>query len=287
IENVGQPSWLNTPSVEDKKDIPAAILEHNLFGIDIDARSIQLASLVLVMKARESGYEGPINHLSLVVANSAPFESEAWYQFIQNLEKEGKHSIARVLAALGLQLKNLDEFGSLLRIEDEMQKIIQEEKKQWIAQAKMGPEQDYLFPEMIKPKQKKIPFETTITDETFFDRLGAVIEKELNTFYLKAREEGLAEEAIIATDAERGFDFLQLCIQRYDAVYTNPPYMGSKNMGDRLKKFVASAYPQGKRDLFASFILRCIELSEENAFVGMVTQQSWMFLKSFNSLRAV
>ncbi|MBW2151483.1 MAG: N-6 DNA methylase [Deltaproteobacteria bacterium] len=298
LENTGQPGWPDVPSVQDKKDIPAAILDHNLFGIDIDARSIQLASLVLVMKARESGYEGSINHLNLVVANSAPFESDAWFQFIQNLEENGKHSVARVLAALGIQLKNLDEFGSLLRIEDEMQQIIQEEKKQWIAQAEAGKGQMNLFPELEKPKQQGLPFEQEITDETFFDRLGPVIEKELDAFYQKARQDGLAEEAIMAADglaeeaimaadAERGFDFARFSMQRYDVVYTNPPYMGSKNMGDRLKKFVAKAYPQGKRDLYAAFILRCIELSRQNGYVGMVTQQSWMFLRSFVNLRAL
>ncbi len=285
IENAGKPGWPETPSVEDKKDIPAAILEHNLFGIDIDARSIQLASLVLVMKAREMGYEGPINRLNLVVANSAPFECEAWYQFIQNLEKERKHSVARVLANLGIQLKNLDEFGSLLRIEDEMQKIIQEEKKQWIGQAKAGMEQEYLFPEMTKPKQEKLPFETAITDETFFDRLGSVIHKELDTFYLKSRQDGLAEEAIMAADAERGFDFARLSMQRYDAVYTNPPYMGSKHMGGSLKKFLSEKYPEGKRDLYAAFILRCWELSKENGYVGMVTRKIWMFMTSFTKMR--
>ena len=252
-----------------------------------DKGGIQLASLVLVMKAREAGYKGPISRLNLVVANSAPFESEAWYQFIQELKDQGKHSVARVLAALGLQLKNLDEFGSLLRIEDEMQKVIQEEKDQWIAQARAGMHQEYLFPEMAKPRQEKLPFETAITDETFFDRLGSVIEEELDAFYFKARQEGLAEEAILAADAERGFDFLRLSMQRHDVVYTNPPYMGSKNMGDRLKKFVASAYPQGKRDLYAAFVMRCRELSKENGHVGMVTQQSWMFLRTFTDMRVL
>ncbi|MBE9570772.1 MAG: hypothetical protein IMF11_09095, partial [Proteobacteria bacterium] len=286
IENAGQSGWTESPSVREKMEIPDAILEHNLFGIDIDARSIQLASLVLVMKARESGYEGPINHLNLVVANSAPFESEAWYQFIQNIEKEGKHSVARVLASLGLQLKNLDEFGSLLRIEDEMQKIIQEEKSKWAEQAKAGLEQEYLFPEMAKPKQEKLPFETAITDETFFDRLGSVIHKKLDSFYLKARQDGLAEEAIMVEDAERGFDFSRLNMQRYDVVYTNPPFLGNRNMGKMLQEFLTKEYPEAKADLFASFIRRCQELSKENCYVAMVTMQGWMFLKAYKNLRA-
>jgi hypothetical protein len=285
IQHAGQPGWPETPSVKDKNDIPKAILENNLFGIDIDARAVQIASLVLVMKARESGYEGPIDHLNLVVANSAPFESEAWHQFVQNLKEEGKHSVARVLAALGIQLKNLDEFGSLLRIEDEMQKIIQEEKNKWVSQAGRAPEQDYLFPEMTKPIQERLPFEKAITDETFFDRLGAVIQNELDDFYQRARDEGLAEEAIMAADAERGFDFARLSMLRYDVVYTNPPYMGSGNMGQRLKRFVTTAYPQGKRDLYAAFILRCLQLAQTNSYVGMVTQQSWIYKKDFDSLR--
>lgn len=41
IEKADQPGWPETPSVKDDKDIPASILQHNLFGIDIDARSIQ------------------------------------------------------------------------------------------------------------------------------------------------------------------------------------------------------------------------------------------------------
>jgi len=287
IQNAGQPGWPETPSIKDKKDIPKAILEHNFFGIDIDARAVQIASLVLVMKARESGYEGPIDHLNLVVANSAPFESEAWHLFIQNLKKDGKHSVARVLAALGIQLKNLDEFGSLLRIEDEMKKIIQEEKKQWISQAERAPEQDYLFFEMSTPRQERLPFEKAITDEAFFDKLGAVIQNELDRFYQKARDEGLAEEAIMVADAERGFDFVRLSMQRYDVVYTNPPYMGNKNMGKRLKDFVKDKYTGGNRDLYAAFTLRCFEFLRETGILGMVSQQGWISLRTFTNFRAV
>lgn len=36
IERAGEPGWLETPSVVDEADIPAAIVEYNLFGIDID-----------------------------------------------------------------------------------------------------------------------------------------------------------------------------------------------------------------------------------------------------------
>jgi type I restriction-modification system DNA methylase subunit len=42
LEQAGAPGWPREPSVSDTGEIPAAILEHNLFGIDIDLRAVQL-----------------------------------------------------------------------------------------------------------------------------------------------------------------------------------------------------------------------------------------------------
>ena len=45
-------------------------------------------------------------------------------------------------------------------------------------------------------------------------------------------------------------------------------------------------YAAGKRDLYSAFMLRCISLARPGGYVAMVTQQSWMFLRSFATLRA-
>jgi len=63
--------------------------------------------------------------------------------------------------------------------------------------------------------------------------------------------------------------------------------MGSKNMGTMLKKYVQRHYEPGKRDLYAAFILRNLRLADDGRRVAMVTQQSWMFLRSFAELRAM
>ena len=39
--------------------------------------------------------------------------------------------------------------------------------------------------------------------------------------------------------------------QKYDAVVTNPPYMGSSGMSPVLADFVTKNYPDSKSDLFA------------------------------------
>jgi hypothetical protein len=46
-------------------------------------------------------------------------------------------------------------------------------------------------------------------------------------------------------------------------------------------------YPTGKSDLFAAFIERCTELAvPRGGAAGMITMQSWMFLSSYEKLRA-
>ena len=74
-------------------------------------------------------------------------------------------------------------------------------------------------------------------------------------------------------------------LRKYAAVVANPPYMGSKNMGDELKRFVRDHFEDGKADLFAAFMLRNLQLLLPKAMLGMITMQSWMFLSSFERMR--
>ncbi|WP_433675516.1 Eco57I restriction-modification methylase domain-containing protein [Microbacterium gorillae] len=45
-------------------------------------------------------------------------------------------------------------------------------------------------------------------------------------------------------------------------------------------------YPESKSDLFAGFIQRCTSLAGQQGMVAMITMQSWMFLSSYEKLRA-
>ena len=73
---------------------------------------------------------------------------------------------------------------------------------------------------------------------------------------------------------------------KYDVVVTNPPYMGSSNMDAKLSEFVKKHYPDSKSDLFAVFIERCGQMTTQNRYQAMITQHAWMFLSSFEKLRA-
>ncbi len=73
--------------------------------------------------------------------------------------------------------------------------------------------------------------------------------------------------------------------QKYDAVVTNPPYMGASGMGAELSKYVKGNYPNSKSDLFSVFIEKWNTMVNKNGFNCMVTMQSWMFLSSFEKMR--
>ncbi len=78
----------------------------------------------------------------------------------------------------------------------------------------------------------------------------------------------------------------QALAQKYDTVVTNPPYMGSSGMSAKLSNYVKKNYPDSKSDLFAVFIEKCGQMPKKNGYQAMITQHAWMFLSSFEKLRA-
>ena len=77
----------------------------------------------------------------------------------------------------------------------------------------------------------------------------------------------------------------KLLAKNYDIVATNPPYMGNSGMNPNLKDYLKKNYPNSKSDLFAVFIEKCHDFCNEKGFVAMITQQSFMFLSTFEKLR--
>ncbi|MES4792705.1 MAG: hypothetical protein C4321_06680, partial [Chloroflexota bacterium] len=90
---------------------------------------------------------------------------------------------------------------------------------------------------------------------------------------------------LFGEEVRKGVSLVELLSDRYDVVVTNPPYAGSGNLDEPVKGFVEREYADGKRDLYAAFILRCLDFARRGGYVGMVTQQSWLFLRSFAKLR--
>ncbi len=81
-------------------------------------------------------------------------------------------------------------------------------------------------------------------------------------------------------------DIGEVMARKYEVVVTNPPYMGISNGNAKLNEFVKKNYPDSKSDFFAVFIERCGEMVRKNGYQAMITQHAWMFLSSYEKLRA-
>lgn len=73
---------------------------------------------------------------------------------------------------------------------------------------------------------------------------------------------------------------------KYHVVIANPPYMGGKGMNKKLKSFLKINFDDYKSDLFSAFIERNLKLTKQRGYLGFVTPYVWMFISSFEKLRA-
>ena len=73
--------------------------------------------------------------------------------------------------------------------------------------------------------------------------------------------------------------------QEYHVVVTNPPYMNSSYMPNKLKTFIQNAYPQFKNDTFSAFTQKVIKMTVEYGHIGLLIPYVWMFISSYEKMR--
>lgn len=250
--------------ITSEREICASIFENNLFGIDIDERAIQIAALALLMKAWEKARDFVPRRINLVATNiRLPKGTNHLEKFLKNHPED--HAIRPALETILAALDHVEEIGSLLEIDEPLDKRLAELRES------LGRRVKYLSDGADDPEKWK----------------RGIVEKLREHFSAEAAGDDLSER-FFGEAGEKGLSLLDLLSRRYDVVAANPPYMGSKNMGPILKKHVERYFSAGKRDLYAAFILKCLRLAApKSGRVAMVTQQSWMFLRSFADLRAL
>jgi len=91
-------------------------------------------------------------------------------------------------------------------------------------------------------------------------------------------------EEMFAEEGGKTVEILDVLIDEYDVVVTNPPYLQSKKMGDTLKQFLRDNY-KGKSDVYGAFIERCLSFARDDGHATLVTPENFMFLYYFRGLR--
>ncbi|AST56493.1 restriction endonuclease [Thermoanaerobacterium thermosaccharolyticum] len=226
-----------------KSEIPALIIENNLYGLDIDDRAVQLASFAVVMKAREK------NRL-----------------FFRYIEKN----------KLNINITSFQETNIFTETGDAKKILLQGVKDKKYAESQI----DNLISIFKDAKFYGSIIETNDIDLDFWhERLGFIYNQIGNMI-----DYDYSVLMKLKKFLPRIVKQTEILSRKYHVVVTNPPYMGLSNIDEELSNLIKKKFIS-KTDLYAVFLERCMKYTLKNGFIAMVTQQSWMFLSSFEKLR--
>lgn len=265
----GNDGWPDQPSVQYTEDIPAAILAHNLHGIDIDLRAVQLAALALYIKSKSYNSNAKITDHNLVCADIRLLNGKPLSAFLDKV-KFARPVYERVIRGFWGHLKDATQLGSLLRVDESIRELIATEQRNQRIDAPLLNQQ--LFSDAY------------MGSEDFWDVLDRDV---LQAFDDYARSQSVAgsDENYFIGESVKGFRLLTVLMGHYDVIVTNPPYLDSRDANTILREYLEVHYPETKRNLYSAFLERCTELLAPNGRFGIVTPQTFMFITSFEALR--
>ncbi|NTU83048.1 MAG: SAM-dependent DNA methyltransferase, partial [Chloroflexales bacterium] len=266
-------------------EIAGRVLSRHIHGIDLDPRAAQLATLTLYLRAwelvkaetrkqrRTPGTPSSfILHPSSfnIAATPSGLSAGALQRHLRRHPED--RGLEPLLEGVFAALEQADILGSLLRPAEHIDAAIR--ALEGARQIAIGLEGDAALRRTLSEIARHDPAELR---RDLLDRVATSFAAEAGDSDAAARLFG--REAA-------GVRLLQLLDRKYALVVTNPPYMGSGNMDALLKTYVEHSYKAGKRDLYAACIMRCLDFSRQHGSVALITQQGWMFLRSFVKMRA-
>ena len=229
------------------------VLADNLYGLELDARCVEIAAFALALaawrypdeKGNALGYRA-LPRLNIACVGVAPRSKKTdWLKLA-----EGDRRLEEGMAALYDLFQKAPELGSLIDPEAATHGDLISAQWDELAQkldvalaAKAGSADDAQ--------------DTEATSAALEDRVTA---------------RGMVHASRILT-------------RRYHLVMTNPPYLGAGQHGPVLKAFCEAHYKTAKSDLANVSLERCPKLCAPGGVVSLVMPQNWLFLKSYQKQR--
>lgn len=273
---------------EFKAQIPKLIIENNIHGVDIDPRAVQIAGLSLWQRAQRAWQQQGVKpqqrpvivKSNIVCAEPMPGDKDLLKEFTRKLHPPALGQLVEVIFD---KMELAGEAGTLLKIEEEIQKAIDEAHVQW--ETKKGSDSiGDLFQDELEAAtpQQELGFDLYgIDNETFWDDAERLILRALRDYADRA-EFDTDQKRLFAEDAAKGFAFIDLCRKRFDVVLMNPPF------GDFSRDWKTEAkihYKYTYNDIFAAFTDRMLDKVGSNGLIGSITSRTCFFLSSFKNWR--
>jgi hypothetical protein len=246
-----------------------AVLAHNLHGLEIDARCVEIAVFALALAAWRFPDENG-DPLGVRAHMPAPqvaccglklnASADDWTALISPL-LSNKELLAQDLKALQANFAQAPLLGSLLDparfLKDDLATSNVDALRELVTQALAG--------------ESTTSSSTSTSSEVDSERSGQALELAL---------------------AARGLlDAARLLSARYHLVITNVPYLARGKQNDTLKNYCETHYPDAKNDLANVFLERCLELAhppkngQGSGVVQIVMPQNWLFLATYKAQR--
>jgi hypothetical protein len=246
------------------RQIPRLIIEHNIHGIDIDPRAVQIAGLSLWLRAQRSWQQQgvkpadrpAITKSNVVCAEPMPGDSQMLAEFAAGLQPRVLGELVKVIFE---KMKLAGEAGSLLKIEEEIAQAVEDARK-------AAPLLD--LAELPDPERFWAEAEGRLIDA-------------LREYAEQAQGDGLARR-LFAADAARGFAFIDVCRRQYDCILMNPPF---GEASESASSYLADRFPNWNANLLCSFIQRGWEKCSTEGSVGVIFDRTAVVKSTYENFR--
>lgn len=240
-------------------DVPRLIIEHNIYGVDIDPRAAQIASLALWLRAQRAWHEAGVKAKDrpqvgrghVVAAVAPPAEVDLRERFMEELDPLDAKLFEKTL----FLLKGLPELGVLLQVEKELPALVR---------AVFGEHGDLFRAEDLAQWQKA----------------EARLQDALTEFARAARSN--YQGRLFAEDALQGLRMIDHCREVFDVVVMNPPFGETSKF---TQEYVSEKYQEWNGNILCAFLLRGHQLLSKDGKMGAIFDKTSLIKSTYQKFR--
>jgi len=236
------------------RDVPQLIIENNIYGVDIDPRAAQIASLALWLRAQRAWHEAGVKAKDrpqvgqghVVAAVAPPAEVDLRKGFMEELDPLDAELFEQTL----FMLKGLPELGVLLQVEKELPALIR----------KVFGEHGEMFAK---------------EDMAQWQKAEARLREALTDYARAARS--TYQERLFAEDALQGLTMIEVSELHFDVAVMNPPF------GAPPSSYTSYGTSLSITNLYTAFYERMKALGVR--YIGAITDRTFVVQPTFESFR--
>lgn len=246
--------------------LPELILRHNLYGVDIDPRCVQVASFALWLRAQRAWRDfnvqrsarSRVERSNIILAEPMPGDERLVREFAIHVAHPG---MAEVFEKIVEAFKLAGDLGLMLRVERTLEDTIRKVER--------------------ATRQGEM-FGNGLASKSFWDTAEDRLIAELTKFAAGAPGKEHERRRLFRHDSAHGLALLDAARTRFDVVLMNPPFGDTSGPS---KEYVEGAYPDSRQDIFAVFVDRCVRELAPTGFVGVISTEAGFFRRTLEPWR--